>query len=288
MESLKNTYSLHRIHSRLRLLDETLICNTAGGNKLRKLEYILAGKTPQGIITMGSVYSSHCMATAYWGMRHNIPVHLIIISDEYGKDTVRQYPYLFLSYKMGATVNFTSNESAYDFIEDYKNNYHDFFWIPGGGHTKEGLNAYKELFIKIFTDNKALRSIDWILLPYGTGTTALGIVSALHECKLDIRVIGISVSRTGERCLAAALEFVNKDCIKNLVIDDRFAGKYGQKLENQNTYFTRFIRETGIAVDPIYNIRSIQYYYDENLANGLIVNTGGGGNLYFSEKQVNK
>ncbi len=280
MENVQDTYYLTKIHQSLWVLDETRICNTVGGNKLRKLRYILNGPKPKGIITMGSVYSSHCMAAAYWGVKNGVPVHLIIICDEHRENMETEYPYLRFSEKMGAKLNFVSNEDAYDFIENYKTRYADFLWIPGGGHTIEGLRAYKDLFIKIMGENKQLHAIEWILLPYGTGTTALGITAALHELGSDVKVIGISVSRKKERCLKAAEEFLDKGAIKNLLIDDRFAGTYGQRGVTQNEYFTRFLKETGVLVDPIYNIRSVQYYYDENLSNGLIINTGGTGNLY--------
>jgi 1-aminocyclopropane-1-carboxylate deaminase/D-cysteine desulfhydrase-like pyridoxal-dependent ACC family enzyme len=134
--------------------------------------------------------------------------------------------------------------------------------------------------MRIFSEHKELRSIDWILLPYGTGTTALGITAALQELGAAIKVMGISVSRTKERCLKAAEEFLSIGDLGNLLIDDRFAGKYGQRTTDQDNYFAQFLKETGIMVDPIYNIRSVQYFYDENLSNGLIINTGGTGNLF--------
>ncbi|MBN1797208.1 MAG: pyridoxal-phosphate dependent enzyme [Spirochaetales bacterium] len=273
-------YFLSNVNSHLWVLDETLICGIVGGNKLRKLEYILNGKNPKGIITMGSVYSSHCMAVAYWGIKNNIPVHLIIICDKQHENTLNKYPYLILCRKLGAKLNFISDEKAHDFIENYKNRYSDFLWIPGGGHTREGLEAYKDLFLRILKDNDELHVIDWILLPYGTGTTAFGIVAALNELNLDIRVIGVSVSRNKERCLDAASEFLEKSEMQKLLINDRFAGRYGRRDDYQNKYFKKFFKQTGIMADPIYNIRSIEYYYDEKLSNGLIINTGGTGNLY--------
>jgi 1-aminocyclopropane-1-carboxylate deaminase/D-cysteine desulfhydrase-like pyridoxal-dependent ACC family enzyme len=54
MENIQDTYYLMKIHRSLWVLDETRICNTVGGNKLRKLQYILKGPRPKGIITMGS------------------------------------------------------------------------------------------------------------------------------------------------------------------------------------------------------------------------------------------
>jgi 1-aminocyclopropane-1-carboxylate deaminase/D-cysteine desulfhydrase-like pyridoxal-dependent ACC family enzyme len=277
---MKDKYFLRKIHSHLWLLDETLICNTIGGNKLRKLEYILNHKNPSGIITMGSVYSSHCMAAAYWGIKNDVPVHLLVICDKPHEITLCEYPFLYLCQKIGAQLNFISHEGAYDVIENYKNDHSDFLWIPGGGHTKEGMEAYRDLFLKIFADNEELHTLDWILLPYGTGTTALGIVSALNELDLDIKVIGVSVSRDKKRCLDSALELMKREKMEKLIIDDRFAGKYGQRQEYQHTYFRQFFRETGIMVDPIYNIRSAEYYYKEKLRNGLIINTGGSANLY--------
>jgi len=118
-------------------------------------------------------------------------------------------------------------------------------------------------------------NIDNILLPFGTGTTTYGIWKAIKKYKKQIQVIGVSVSRSKVNCLAAIVELEGLKDFPNLLIVDQFSGKYGQNDKDTEHYSWKFFSETGILPDPIYNIRAVQYFYEQSLKNTLIVNTGG-------------
>ena len=135
------------------------------------------------------------------------------------------------------------------------------------------------MFIKLIDEHEELRNIEWVLLPYGTGTTAIGILSAINNLNLNIKVNGVSVSRTKENCLKATKDVFDGE-LKNLEIIDEFAGLYGMKRDGQARIRLKFLQETGVLIDPIYNIRSMEYFYKNQLSNGLIINTGGGGNNF--------
>ena len=63
--------------------------------------------------------------------------------------------------------------------------------------------------------------------------------------------------------------------MENLKIADDFSGKYGKILKDDKNIREKFRKEYKILIDPIYNIRSINYFYKHNLKNGMIINTGG-------------
>jgi len=260
------------------ILDESNNNGFFSGNKYRKLSYILRNFNNAGILTCGSKFSNHCIATAYYSKRLKTKVILLILSEE--KFDIYKYPNIKLAEKLGAEIVWIKTSKATEKINYYKEKYSDYLWIPAGGHTREGMLSYFDLTKHIFNENKELYKIEWILLPYGTGTTALGILKAINELNKNIKVIGVSVSRNKKRCLKAALDFADKNELNNLQIIDKFSGKYGKLNDIDKKYQDRFFHEYEIYVDPIYNVRSIRYFYEMKLKKGLIVNTGGEGNLF--------
>ncbi len=74
------------------------------GNKIRKLEFLLADALAQGcdtIITSGGVQSNHCRAVALLGAQLGLKVHLLLRSDSEPK-TVGN---LLLDHLAGATIS---------------------------------------------------------------------------------------------------------------------------------------------------------------------------------------
>ena len=270
-------YELNKIDD-IYLLDESNNNGIFSGNKYRKLSYILKNFNKAGILTFGSIFSNHCVAAAYYAKRLQTKIILLIIPEN--KMDINKYPNIKLAKRLGAEIVCIKASEATLKIDYFKKEYSDYLWIPGGGHTKEGMLSYFDLTKHIFSENKELYEIEWILLPYGTGTTALGILKAINELNKNIKVIGVSVSRNKKRCLKAALDFADKNELNNLQIIDKFSGKYGKFNNIDKKYQDRFFHEYVIYIDPIYNIRSIRYFYEMKLENGLIINTGGGGNLY--------
>lgn len=257
------------------LLDEGQNHGYISGNKLRKFSGILKEQGEvSGFITLGSVFSSHCMTTAFYGAYLQKPVVLIIIGEE--EINADQYPHLKASIDFGATVLYVKGADATAFIDQQQERYKDYLWVPGGGHTLGAAQAYCSFFQTLFDQYKALREIKKILLPYGTGTTAFGICQAIHSLNLSIEVIGVSVSRDKQRCLEAAQEFTQStEELASLVIIDHFAGRYHERSEATESARQRFFVETSLLPDPIYNAKSIEYFYRNEMSNTLIVNTGG-------------
>ncbi len=256
-----------------RVIDESDNCPVCGGNKIRKIRYILSDERIDGILTYGSKYSSHCLASAYWGAVNNIPVRVLVLEPR--EISFLNYPNLKMSLTLGADLVRVPPSEAYDRIKEEKKSFSSHFWIPGGGHTEEGLEAYRDWFGQLLDEDTSLMDRDWVALPYGTGTTALGILMAIHDRELSMEVIGVSVSRSKDRCLEAARDLVSDEKLDPLTIDDRFAGKYGERTSRQETMRHTFLEETGILPDPIYNVRVVEYLEEEDRQNGVIINTGG-------------
>lgn len=266
-------YRLIKINTLL-ILDENLNNSFIAGNKIRKIKAIVkAQNNINGILSFGSPYSSHILACAWWAKKLNISFKGIIIADE--SIQPEKFPHLKMAEKLGTSLVFTSNKDAYATIDFWKQKLTNYLWIPGGAHTLEAANAYEDLFDKLFTEDRAMKQIESIILPYGTGTTAYGIWKSVQKNNQRIKVIGVSVSREKERCLQAISTLEGFNDFRGLTIDERFSGQYG-KMDNRTEKLRwQFFRETGILPDPVYNAKSIRYFYEEKLKNVLIVNTGG-------------
>jgi len=261
------------VDNELTVLDESRNWPLCGGNKIRKLSYILRNEQFNGLLTFGSKYSSHCLATAYLGAKRGCPVRLLVLDES--EPSIDRYPHLALSAKLGAELVFVLTDDAYVRIAEEKDRFADYHWIPGGGHCQAGLIAYKDWFVEVLQRYPELCERDKVLLPYGTGTTALGILAAINEKGLDMQVIGVSVARDHKRCMDAAKEFFDDKALSALHIDDRYSGQYGEFKKNHKRLRADFLKRTGIVPDPVYNIRVIEYMNAERLCNVIMIHTGG-------------
>lgn len=257
------------------LLDEGQNHGYVSGNKLRKFNGIIREQPEvSGFITLGSVFSSHCMTTAFYGAYLSKPVVLIIITENEVDES--DFPHLKASTDFGAKVLFVKGENATDFIDKQKERYRDYLWVPGGGHTPGAAAEYCSFFKSLFRGNTSLRSVERIILPYGTGTTAFGICKAITALQLPIKVTGVSVARDKERCLQAATEFAGSEAeLDPLEIVDDYAGRYHERTTETEAARQQFFKETSVLPDPVYNAKSIEYFYRKEMSNTLIVNTGG-------------
>ena len=269
----KYNYVLKEIGNNI-ILDENCINSFISGNKVRKVKGIMdGGGNTNGLITIGSKYSSHILACAYWACYSSISMIGIVITDK--QINIKEYPHLLMAVKFNADLKYINNENAYEYIENIKNLNKNYLWIPGGGHHQKAARVYEDLFMKIFRENDNARHCRTILIPFGTGTTTLGILNAVKKSGLDIEVIGVSVSRSKDRCLEALYEIQNEIPVEQLEIVDWFSGKYEERSNETENARWNFFYRSGILVDPIYNAKSIYTFHEKGLEKCLIVNTGG-------------
>ena len=261
------------------ILDESLGGKIFEGNKFRKSKYLLNYSIKQGIITFGSKYSNHSLAMAYFCSLKKKKLIYLLVDKE--KVLIQNFKNLKIIKDLGAEIIQIKSSEVYNQINFYKKKYKNFKWIPGGGSNRQALKQYFMLAKKVFVENKnKLSKINTILLPWGTGTTTLGFLKAIKYLKLNIKVIAISVSRNKTDCIKKISNiFLLKENELLEIIDD-YAGQYGKKLKDDEFYIKLFFNEYNIMIDPIYNIRSIRYFYKKKLKKCLIINTGGLSNSY--------
>ncbi len=174
-----------------------------GGNKPRKLEFVLADalrRKSKTVLTTGAIGTNHGLATALYGAQAGLHVGLLLTYEEPGPDTGRQ---LLRMAAAGADIYYTRNHAltaaaAPYFIARYwlRDRRRPYILGPGGSSSMGALgfvNAGFELAAQVAAGElPAPRSI---VVPVGTGATVAGLLAGLRLAGLDSEVIGVAVTR---------------------------------------------------------------------------------------------
>lgn len=170
-----------------------------GGNKVRKLEYILADARERGleeIWTVGSLGSNHVLATSIYARELGLEPHVIQFPepvDDHVRETLRVLgttdPHLELV---------EDADAAFDAADSREETFQEqspppYYYVPPGGSTPVGelgyVNAALELADQI--DSGATPKPDTIVVPVGSGGTLAGLVCGCRLAALDIDLVGV-------------------------------------------------------------------------------------------------
>ncbi|MGA8055060.1 MAG: D-cysteine desulfhydrase [Burkholderiales bacterium] len=176
-----------------------------GGNKTRKLEFLVADALAQGadtLITCGAVQSNHCRLTLAAAVREGLKCRLVLeerVAGSYDPDANgNNFMFRLMGVEKidvvpgGTDLMAAMQRAAEDLAREGRKGY----VIPGGGSNALGALGYvacaQELLVQMF--DKAL-PIDRIVLASGSSGTHAGMLVGLRGCNVDIPVVGIGVSR---------------------------------------------------------------------------------------------
>lgn len=248
-------------HERLFMKQDNLSGAVYGGNKIRKLEFLLGEALAAGrksVITYGAAGSNHALATAICCRQLGLRAISILAPQETG-DHVRKN--LLMQHAAGAELHLCPDYTRFPALTRQLSAQcsDEPYIIPAGGTNATGalgfVNAAFELAEQI--------QPDVIYLPMGTGGTLAGLLVGLKLAGLNTRIEAIRVvdrafrnenhikKLFGEICTKLGVELELGDC--DIAIRDEFYGTdYGiptpegqeaialfQTLENvplENTY----------------------------------------------------
>jgi D-cysteine desulfhydrase family pyridoxal phosphate-dependent enzyme len=238
-----------------------------GGNKTRKLEYLLAEAQAHGaksIITAGAVQSNHCRQTAAACARLNFDCVLVLSGEKPSNATGN----LMLDQLFNAKLIWTSREERdrmldQAFLKAWESGQRPYL-IPYGGSNTTGATAYvfamKELL------DQGCQS-DWILFASSSGGTQAGLVTGARLFGFKGKVLGISVDETEAELKAsvASLASLTADTLGEkfnflpqdiLVTADYLGGGYGVMGVPEIEAIRLFARQEGLLLDPVYTGRA--------------------------------
>jgi len=244
-----------------------------GGNKTRKLEYLLGDAIGQGcdaIVTAGAAQSNHCRQTAAAAAKLNMECHLVLGGEEPAEPSGN----LLLDRIFGSHIHWAgSHRKGEDIPELYerlknagKNPYH----VPYGGSNELGALAFAEAAGELDEQGKDL-SITHIIFASSSGGTQAGLMLGKQVYRKTYQVVGIKIDKeeTGDLsfdrhvlCLAnraAALVGLNHEFgAEDFILNEHYLGAgYGVMgaLEKEAIEITA--RTEGILLDPVYTGRAM-------------------------------
>ena len=243
-----------------------------GGNKARKLEFLVAEALQQGadvLVTIGALQSNHARQTAAAAARHGLGCVLLLTDSVANRgETYRTNGNQLLDRIFGAQIRFLaagadSTAIAAETMAALAAQGRKPYLIPVGGSNALGSLAYREALLELAAQAREKGcSLDNIVVPTGSGGTHAGILAGVEDAGLSCRVHGVSVSRASGEAGAIvaglvqeifALEGRQRGAVAGLEVDDTQIGPgYGQPTAAMVEAVELVARTEGILLDPVY------------------------------------
>ncbi|GAA0645901.1 D-cysteine desulfhydrase [Brevundimonas lenta] len=284
-----------------------------GGNKTRKLEFLLGDAFEQGadtLVTQGAVQSNHVRQTAAAAASHGLACEIILeertgskAPDYVGNGNV------LLDRLLGAT--FRTVPGGTDMVAELEKTAVEVrarggkpYVIPGGGSNAIGALGYVDCAREIVVQADELDlPVDRIVTATGSAGTHAGLVAGLAVMGADIPVLGIGVrapkAKQEENVLKLARETVillgRPDAVKPemVVADCDYVGEgYGLVDDAVIEALKLAARTDGILLDPVYTGKAMKglialaklgRFKDETV---VFLHTGGAQGLFGYESEI--
>jgi D-cysteine desulfhydrase len=239
-----------------------------GGNKTRKLEFLVAEAQAQGartLITAGAVQSNHCRQTAAAAARFGFECILVLAGDQPPTTSAN----LLLDQLLGATVVWAGPREQRDRVlaETFERARADGkspYLVPYGGSNSTGALGYAfaiEEFVKQGIE------ADWIVFASSSGGTQAGLALGAVAFGYRGKVLGISIDEPKEalekHVAALATETAGRLDMKYifkrediLVNADYCTAGYGVLTSAEREAIQLFARTEGLLLDPVYTGRA--------------------------------
>ena len=276
---------------------------STGGNKTRKLEYLMAeaiAARADVVITQGATQSNHARQTAAAAAKLGMKCH-ILLEDRTGS-TDPDYTdngNVLLDRLHGATVDRRSGGSNMQqemeqLAEQLKADGARPYVIPGGGSTPVGALGYVSAAMELASQAAArgLR-MDYLVHATGSAGTQAGLVAGLHAINSDTKLLGIGVRAPQEKqeamvydlaCRTAEHMRMGGGIPRELVAAncDYVGAGYGLPTAGMLEAVEILARTEGLLLDPVYSgkgmaglIDLIRKGYFKTNDNVVFLHTGG-------------
>lgn len=247
-----------------------------GGNKTRKLEYLLADARSAGadtLITAGADQSNHCRQTAAAAARSGFRCVLVLyppaaFAGPTGEGRERPSGNLLLDRLFGAEVVWTEaaqrDRLLSETFEQARASGRKPYLIPYGGSNKIGAAAYAYALRELMEQQV---DPDWIVVASSSGGTQAGLALGARALGSRSRILGISVDEPAEvlRERVAALANETADLLEvrpslsadEILVRDEYSRLgYGVVGEAEKEALSLFARTEGLLLDPVYTARA--------------------------------
>ena len=281
-----------------------------GGNKARKLEFLIADAMQKGadtIITTGGVQSNHARITAAAAKRYGMRPILVLRGDssaEYDGN-------LLLDKLFGAEIRIVAPDMRdtmpimQDIAEEMRDGGREPYIIPSGGSNPVGAIAYSNAMLEIISQAVEMSvKVDHVVFASGSGGTQGGLLFGAKALNFQGRILGISDGASRDPLASKIVEIANgcarlidshvSVSLKDVDFLDQYAGKgYGILQKEVVDAIMTVAGTEGILLDPVYTGKAmwglmdlIHQGYFEKDETVVFIHTGGTPALFAYRKEL--
>ena len=281
---------------------------STGGNKTRKLEFLMAEARDQGagmVITQGATQSNHARQTAAAAAKLGMACHILLEDRTLKTDAeYTQNGNVLLDVMHGASVERRAahpdmNGEMEKVADQLRQDGRKVYAIPGGGSNVTGALGYVDAAIELVAQANGIGlRIDHVITATGSAGTQAGLVAGLAGINSGVPLLGIGVRAPREKQeenvykLAAAtaerLGCSNSLRREHVVANCDYVGRgYGFPAPGTLEAISLLARHEGILLDPVYSgkgmaglidlVRKGEFTKGQNL---VFIHTGGSAALF--------
>ncbi len=280
----------------------------SGGNKTRKLEFLMADAVHHGadtIITQGATQSNHARQTVAIAVKMGMKCE-ILLEDRTGSkaENYKKSGNVFLDHLFGARVQEVPggtdmNAAMATLADELRAKGQKPYIIPGGGSNPIGALGYVTCALEMVNQfNTQDLRVDCVVHATGSAGTQAGLVVGLEGTRSQIPVLGIGVRAAKEaqetnvynlavktaELLGVAGSIKRESVMANC---DYVGGGYGVPTPGMIEAVTLVARLEGILLDPVYSGKGMAGLIDlcrkghfKKGENVVFLHTGGAVALY--------
>lgn len=281
---------------------------STGGNKTRKLEFLMADAIEQKadmVITQGATQSNHARQTAAAAAKLGLACHVLLENRTGRTDT----PYLengnvLMNKLHGATLEHHPAGTDMDLMmqrasEALSQRGFKPYIIPGGGSNEVGALGYVNAAIElVYQANERNLRIDRLIHATGSAGTQAGLVAGLYGIRSGIPVLGIGVRHPKARQEEIVFNLTERTCSylgmddvvkrEDVVANTDYVGEgYGIPAHDTIEAIDQVAKLEGILLDPVYSGKGMAGLIDlitkgnfKQQENLVFLHTGGSAALF--------
>ncbi|MFW9905324.1 MAG: D-cysteine desulfhydrase family protein [Candidatus Thorarchaeota archaeon] len=239
-----------------------------GGNKNRKLEFLLADAKQKGadvIVTEGALQSNHCLQTAACSTKLGFKCELVLSGKNPDFITGNLLLDQILDVKIHrAKDSVERKELMVRVEEELKAEGKKPYMIPTGGSTSIGALGYLNFIFEVAQQSKKLGvSFSHLIHSTGSGGTQSGLLIGRELYFPDLKILGINVGEPKgklETIIKGIIKDFNQDRGLKLMIGDGsikvlegyFGEDYGIPTQEMIDMIKLVAKLEGVFLDPVY------------------------------------
>jgi L-cysteate sulfo-lyase len=250
-----------------------------GGNKARKLEFLVAEALAQDcdtLVTIGGLQSNHCRQTAAAAALYGLGCELILPHlSRFNSTTYETSGNVLLDQLFGASLHVVASmdaaaECSKRVLDEIRDRGGKPYFIPAGGSTALGALGYVDAARELAEQAAAQQlQIDHVIVTTGSSTTHAGLVVGFHALELTQSgyqsppITGISVYQRQQPATALVRQRARETAEllgvsiagidERVLVTDAYLGRgYGEPTDGMIEAVQLTARLEGLLLDPVY------------------------------------